>query len=426
MTTVLRTGLLFLALALAAAAPLSLRAQQACTGSSALLSFKLYVKPPQHAPYPLREVNELLPGMKIQYQPIRIPGNDLEDARIALILAESVHGTETQRLLVMEPQRADHVAEWETPFRTGIVALVYGPQGLSTSKVGNLVRKDASLVSSLASFAEQNQRMEDLIQVLAEQENRGRPGETLDAALAGFATRHGMGMAQWDREAPTADQAMALMRTLNPTLSAFDPLAPNPAQRMQQTAGLAASVAGLFWGSHVALYAGGAGLFLNMRSLLFPGTEFASALLQANEDERLVLCARPQQNRSRTRTAFLWATRIPDAGPPAITLTQTVHAAAGQSALAPALLGEGAEWRHVTRAQEWRLLSLDGQRELPVTVSADAASRALQLHVPSSTPPGPYRIFARWDWDLLHPNGLLQVHQLATGHVPTLSQRSLA
>ncbi len=410
---------------LALACTLSLPAQQGgCTASSPLVSFKLYVKPPQHAAYPLREVNELHAGMKIQYQPLQVPGSDPDDARIALILAESVQGAESQRLLVMQPQRADHVAEWEVPFRTGIVALVFGPQGLSESKVGSLLKKDGSLVNSLASFAEQNQRMEDLIQILADQERGSRPAESFDAALSGFAARHGMAATQWNREAPTSEQAMALMRALNPTLSTFDPLAPSPAQRLQQTAGLAASVAGLFWGSHVALYAGGAGLFLNMRSLMFPGTDFRSALLQAQEDERLLLCARPDQSRSRTRMAYLWATRITDAGAPAVTLTETVHAAAGLPAVLPAALGANAEWRHVARAQEWRLLSVDGLRELPVAVSPDAASRALQVQVPAHAPPGLYQMLARWDWELMRPNGVVQIHQLASGPGPSLSQRS--
>lgn len=402
-----------------------LRAQQGCTASSPLVSFKLYVKPQQHAAYPLREVNELVPGMKIQYQPLQVPGSDPEDARIALILAESIRGAETQRLLVMEPQRADHVAEWEVPFRTEIVALVFGPQGLSESKMGNLIKKDASLVKELAIYAEQNQRMEDLIQLLADNERAPRAGESLDAALSGFAARHGMPMARLDREAPTSEQAMLLMRTLNPTLSSFDPLAPSPTQRVAQSAGLAASVAGLVWGSQVALYAGGAGLFLNMRSLLFPGTEFRSALLQAGEDERLSLCARSNQQRSRTRTGYLWAARIPDAAPPAITFAQKVHAGAGLEATLPVRLGEGAQWRHVARAQQWRLLSADGTREYPVTLNADSAAGALRFPVPASAEPGLYQLAARWDWQILRPNGFLQVHTVESGAGAVLSQRSL-
>lgn len=401
-----------------------LPAQQGCTGASPVASFKLYVKPPEFAPYPLREVNELLPGMKIQYQPVHITGSDPKDARIALILAESIRGSESQRLLILEPQRADQIAEWELPFRTEIVALVFGPQGLSESKVGNLIKKDASLVKELANYAEQTQRVEDLINVLEEAERSPRPGESLDAALTGFSTRHGMSMTPLDRQASTSDQALALMRTLNPTLSTYDPLAPSPNQRLQQSAGLAASVAGLFWGSQVVLYAGGAGLFLNMRSLLFPGSEFRSALLQGNDEQRLTLCTKATQHKSRTRLAYLWATRVPDTPPPGVTLSERIHTGAGLDAALPVMLAESAEWRNVSRAQEWRLQSVDGAVEHPLTVTADSSSRTLRFRVPEHTGPGLYKLAARWDWLLLKPNGYFHVHTVQSGNGPSLSGRS--
>lgn len=398
--------------------------QQGCIASSPLVSFKLYVKPADYAAYPLREVNELLPGMKIQYQPVHIPGNDPKDARIALILAESAQATESQQLLVLEPQRANQVAEWEVPFRTEIVALVFGPQGLSESKVGNLVKKDAALVKELASYAEQNQRMEDLINLLAEAERTPRSGENLDAALAGFAARHGMPMTQLDRQASTSDQALALMRALNPTLSTYDPLAPDASMRLQQSAGLAASVAGLFWGSHVALYAGGAGLFLNMRSLLFPGSEFRSALLQGNDEQRLTLCARSEQHKSRTRVGYLWAARIPDTSAPAVTLARRVHAGAGLEAAVPLRLDAQAQWKHVSRAREWRLVAADGKKEYPINATPDSTAGTLRFRVPASAEPGLYQLAARWDWDLMRPNGYVQVHHLDSGDGAALSDRS--
>ena len=57
-------------------------------------------------------------------------------------------------------------------------------------------------------------------------------------------------------------------------------LAPEAKARWQQSATLASSVAGLFFGSNVGLAGGGAALFLNMRSMLFPKTELRSALLR--------------------------------------------------------------------------------------------------------------------------------------------------
>lgn len=397
-----------------------------CSGSNPVATFKLYAKREGFAPYPLREINALEPGMKILYQPLNLPGDDPEDARIAMIVVESRRGAATQRVLILDPKKADRTAEWEVPFRTETVAMVFGPQGFSEGKVTDLLKKDASLVAQLADYAEQNQRVEDLINVLAEAERQPRPAESLDAALAGFASRHGAPMTPLNREAPTSQQAMALMQALNPALTSYDPLAPDPSQRLQQSAGLAASVAGLFWGSQVALYAGGAGLFLNLRSLMFPGSEFRSALMQTGTEQRMTLCAKDTQRRSRTRLAYLWAARVPDRGAPGITLSERTHLGAGLAATVPVQLSDNGLWRIVGRAQDWKLLSVDGQREYPVEVTPDAAQRSLRFTPPASMEPGMYKLAARWDWEAMRANGYVQVHAVPEGTPLRVSERSRA
>jgi hypothetical protein len=395
-----------------------------CSGSTPVATFKLYAKRDGFAPYPLREVNELEPGMKILYQPVTISGDDPEDARITLIAVESRSGAATQRVLILDSKKADRTAEWEVPFRTETVAMVFGPQGFSEGKVTELLKKDTSLVSQLADYAEQNQRVEDLINVLAEAERQPRPAESLDAALAGFASRHGTPMSQLNREAPTSEQARALMAALNPALTSYDPLAPDPSQRLQQSAGLAASVAGLFWGSQVALYAGGAGLFLNLRSLMFPGSEFRSALMQTGAEQRMTLCAKDMQRRSRTRLAYLWAARLPDTQAPGITIAEPTHVGAGLAASLPVQLSDNNLWRFVSRAQDWKLLSADGALEYPVEVVADAAGRSLRFTPPAAMQPGTYALAARWDWNALRTNGTLQVHAIPEGGGVRISSRS--
>lgn len=386
-----------------------------CSGSTPVATFKLYAKRDGFAPYPLREVNELDPGMKILYQPVTISGDDPDDARITLIAVESRDGAATQRVLILDTKRADRTAEWEVPFRTETVAMVFGPQGFSESKVTELLKKDTSLVAQLADYAEQNQRVEDLINVLAEAERQPRPAESLDAALAGFASRYGTPMSQLNREAPTSEQAKALMAALNPALTSYDPLAPDPSQRLQQSAGLAASVAGLFWGSQVALYAGGAGLFLNLRSLMFPGSEFRSALMQTGDEQRMTLCAKDAQRRSRTRLAYLWAARLPDTNAPGITIADGVHLGAGLAATLPVQLSDPARWRFVSRAQDWKLISADGRQEYAVEVVPDAAQRSLRFTPPAGMQPGAYTLAARWDWDAIRANGYLHVHAIPEG-----------
>ncbi|MBK9169117.1 MAG: hypothetical protein IPM24_16855 [Bryobacterales bacterium] len=74
---------------------------------------------------------------------------------------------------------------------------------------------------------------------------------------------------------------MALLRTLNPALSTCDPRRLRaPGVRMQQSAALAASVAGLFFGNTVGIAAGGAALFANLRTLMFPKMDLRSTFAQ--------------------------------------------------------------------------------------------------------------------------------------------------
>ncbi|MDZ7637352.1 MAG: hypothetical protein U5J83_03725 [Bryobacterales bacterium] len=247
---------------------------------------------------------------------------------------------------------------------------------------------------------------------------------SLDAALTGFASRYGTPMSAINRESPTSEQAMSLMRTLNPALTSYDPLAPSPTQRLQQSAGLAASVAGLFWGSQVALYAGGAGLFLNLRGMMFPGSEFRSALMQTGDEQRMTLCAKQTERRSRTRLAYLWAARIPDSAAPGITLRERTHMGAGLPSLLPVELSVGSLWRFVDRARDWKLISAGGQREFPIEVVPDASARSLRFTPPAAAEEGSYKLAARWDWDMLRLNGYVQLHHVPEGAQLQISKRS--
>lgn len=422
--TVVLTRACLLGILLLAVAPMPKAAAESkngCAGSAPVATFKLYAKPAGFAPYPLRDVNQLEPGMKIQYQPISIPGDDPEDARVTLILAESRKGVSTQRVEILDAMPADKVAEWNVPFRTELVAMVFGPQGFSEGKVNALLKKDTSLIRQLADYAEQNQRVEDLINVLAEAERQPRPAESLDAALSGVASRYGTSMSPINRESPTSEQAMTLMRALNPALTTYDPLAPNPTQRLQQSAGLAASVAGLFWGNQVALYAGGAALFLNLRGMMFPGSEFRSALMQTGAEQRMTLCSKETERRSRTRIAYLWASRIPDSAAPGITLKRQSQLGAGLPSTVPVTLSDATLWRFVNRAQDWKLVSTDGRKEYSVEVIADAAAGALRFTPPTGMEEGDYKLAGRWDWTTLRPNGSVNVHHVPEGDVARIT-----
>ena len=89
----------------------------------------------------------------------------------------------------------------------------------------------------------------------------------------------------WTRKASSDQQAVLLLKALIPASNTYDPLAARSAQ-VQQSGGLAASVAGMFFGNAVGLAAGGAALFQNLKTALFPNTEFRSAFAQAADKDR--------------------------------------------------------------------------------------------------------------------------------------------
>jgi len=285
----------------------------ACPGGHALAAFDIGVLPTDPSErIPLRAVTRLDGGARVRYQPQELfaSASDSGDAEVALI---SIPTTPTGVLAVMEAQKASQTAEWIIPSRAAAIALVYGPQGLNHGKITDLVRRDPQLITQLAAYAEKSAQTELLMETVAAWE-RNRSSQSLQAALAGFSSRHGVAMPELNRTATTDEQALTLMRALHPALSNFDPLAPNQATLLQQSGSLAAAVAGLFFGSPVGLATAGGAMFLNMRSLLFPGSEFRSALAQQTGDGS-VLCAK-REAKSRTRFVYLWAWKIQGPPPP--------------------------------------------------------------------------------------------------------------
>jgi hypothetical protein len=349
-------------------------------------------------PRPLREVNALERGYVIAYRPTAVPADMQKEGRVALIL---VPASPEDKLTVFEPHAAALPAQWTAPYRVGAVGLVLGPQGLDHDRVQSMLNKDRELMTQLAAYAQQTAQVESLITTLAAAE---RNSASLDAALAGFADRYGTGISKLDRSAPTDQQAQALLRALLPSINSYDPLAPQRSARMQQSAGLAASVASLFFGSNVALAAGGAAMAQNLRSLMFPGTDFRSALAQPSSGADVTLCGpREAPHRSRTRVAFLWGHKVPDAAAPDVTLAGPVHALRGSAVLAPVK----GDWRPLDRAQDWALVH--EATRVPVPVRATPKGLELNL-VKTGAAPGAYQLTARWDWQTLCVPGEVHVH----------------
>lgn len=377
----------------------------ACVGSASLGTFRLLVRPGQHGPHkPLEHVNRLLEGYRIRYEPVGLRPGTARNAKVALAAGCASADPASAKLEVLPPAPAHQEAEWVLPCRVAVLALVYGPQGLDASRVRSLLGKDSELITQLAQYAEQTALIQALVAALSEADPGA--GKTVEAALAGFAQRHGTPALKWDRNAPTEQQALLLLRALNPALAAYDPLAPDPAVRIERSAGLAAAVAGLFLGDAFGLAASSAALAHNLKTLLFPGMDFRSALAQPVAPDAIRLCARRETSRSRSRLAFLWAYRPVDRAAPRLTLKAGGSVPLGvRSHL---LVDCPDDWRLVGRLREWKLISAEGV--WPAAVTPEEPGR-LAIEPAVGAPPGTYRLVASWDWETVEVAGQIEFHE---------------
>ncbi|MCC7497201.1 MAG: hypothetical protein IT160_06465 [Bryobacterales bacterium] len=393
----------------AVAAPL-----RSCATGTAVGAFDLAVKPdPAGAALPIRSVNRIEEGNQLIYRPVDLPSDEKKKAKVALVLLPPGDITDKSNITVLEAKPASKPAEWDVPMRVGSVALVYGPQGLETKKVTSLIEKDRELVAQLADYAEKTQTTEALIEALSQQGREPNATQNLDAAVRAFATGYGVSPNRLDRTQSPDQQAMLLIRTLNPAISAYDPLAPQPAARVQQSTAIAASVAGLFLGNGVGLAAGGAAMFVNMRSLMFPNTEFRSALVQPSKEGVLSLCAK-KEAKSRTRLAYLWALRVPDLAPPSLALTAPVNVPQGLKSSIALKPTRPMIWKNVDRTRDWKLEPLASAAK-PVAVRVrSSGDDTLEIDLTkAAVPAGNYRLAGDWDWTPFQVAGEISVYPLA-------------
>lgn len=357
-------------------------------------------------------MNVLAAGQKILYRPVDIPSDDRKKAEVALVLLPAGEVTEHTKITVLKPKPANEATEWDVPIRTGAVAVVYGPQGLETGKVTSLVEKDREMVLQLADYTEKTQATEALISALTLQNSEPNAKENLNTAMSAFAAQYGATPGKLDRTASGDQQALAMLKALNPSLSSYDPLATQTSVRMQQSASLAAAVGGLFLGNTVGLAAGGASVLVSMRNMMFPNTEFRSALAQPTKDETMSLCAK-RDTKSHTRIAFLWALRVPDQAAPKLELAGPTHVPLALKSPIAVKRVAPEEWKVVDRAHAWRLEPINSNAAAaPVTVHT-ASDGTLELDLTRATlPSGAYRLGADWDWTPFRVGGEISVHTI--------------
>ena len=102
-------------------------------------TFKLSVSPlVKGDPLPVKSVAAIPAGSKLIWDPIRLPAQISKGAEVAAALLPVPDG----EFILLEPHKAGQRAEWTVPKSPGVIALVYGPQGLSAGKVKKLVSND--------------------------------------------------------------------------------------------------------------------------------------------------------------------------------------------------------------------------------------------------------------------------------------------
>ena len=387
----------------------------ACLGNAPVGSFRLLVESAKGGPaIPVNRINMILPGEKLKYEPVSLPAPIKEKARIAIVLVPT-SGAGQKDMQVLEAHPAKLPAEWNVTLRASVLGVVFGPRGLNVKTVSNLVKKNPDLIPQLADYAQQTTTVQALVERLSQVEESPTPGQNMNAALSGFSNEFGVSLPKLDATAPTRQQAAQLLGAILPSLSTYDPLTDQRTKLVQQSTSLAASVAGLFLGTPLGLAAGGAALIQSFRAMAFPDTYFRSAFAQTTAGNGVSLCAQKTPIKSRTRIAYLWMLRVPDAEAPSLDLPKAVSLPIGGKVSIQVTSPRPTQLRTLPRAHNWRLVSATQHASVPTKVTVGPSDATLKLDLTQlKLPPGEYRLAGDWDWTPFEAQGTLALRPYAT------------
>jgi hypothetical protein len=368
-------------------------APRGCLGSVAVTTFRISVQPPGREPQwiAVRRTNNIPQGYRIQYQPIDLPADMKRDAKLTFV---AVPKATDGQITVLEPRAASATSEWSAPFDLSILVLVFAPQGLDEKRLTNLVTRDENLVEQLAAFAQQTADVEAGLEAVTALEERAEEEDSRPL-----------------RSTPAEQAIFALARALNPAASSYNPLGrgrlAGPATlRGKAVSGFFENAGGIFPGS---------GALSAVKGWLMPDTEFRAVFaLPSAQSDGMTLCSEYQQQNTRNKKAFLWAHRLINTGPPAISVRSDLHLPLGMRALAPLKPAKGSDWHVMDRIFDWRLVYESGGRGVRVDVRPVLEERALEIDLrkfPAAE--GSYRLEGRWDWTPVKISGDLQLHTLS-------------
>lgn len=380
-------------------------------GTLPVMTFKLNVLAAKHrAGLPLQSVNRIRAGDKVKFTPRQVPAVIGRKARIALVVVSTeTKGKKGIKVLPAKPVHA--TSEWTIPMQASVVGLILGPQGLNLKKFSHLVSQNPELIPQLAAYAQQTATVNALIATLS-QYDQSKPGsEDLGAVLRGFSSRYGVALPQLNSQAPASQQAQVLLGAVMPSITTYNPATAGPAPAVEQSAGLAASLAMLFYGTPVGLAAGGAAMLENLHMLVSPQTDFRAAFAQPSPNGIVNLCSENQPPKPRTRPAYLWMVRIPDAEAPSASLAQKANLPLGIESKVKLTCATQEQLRLLPRAREWGLEASGHFYPAPVRVTVGNQDDELALdlsHV--QLPPGNYRLASHWDWQQFQVKGTVHIH----------------
>lgn len=379
-----------------------------CPAGAPLGSIDVSVKAPQpdRQPLPFQNINHLSEGDTIVYSPV-LRGKEKRPGDVALVIVPTKKKPDEPFLTVTDPKEADKPQEWKMDQTVALVGFVYGPGGLSRKKVSKFLSQDNVVVAQLADYAEKTAQTEALVATLSNSESSSA---SVNAALNGFASQYGFAV-QIDKTAPPAVQAETLFATMNPQLATYNPLASSTAQRSGQTAALATTAATLFFGSPVALAAGGTAMLLDLRAIAFPDTQFRASLARTINGSELNLCGQKDPTPPHTRVAYIWASRIPNAPTPAVKIGEANYLPAGQKSPLPVNVPDPT-WKYLQRARDWALTDDKNKAGVPVVKLGNQNALELDLSK-TKLAPGDYHLTGYWDWDSFTADGFVHVKDLS-------------
>jgi hypothetical protein len=197
-------------------------------------------------------------------------------------------------------------------------------------------------------------------------------------------------------------------------------------QQFGRAAGLAASVASLFFGSPVGLAAGGTAMLMDLRALAFPGSQFRSSFSEILPNDTLGLCGKKDAPPPHTKLTYLWASRVSNAAPPEIAIGKTNSLPIALTSTVP-VTGSEDDLKLLDRVRDWTLQPEKG-KPIPIKVQPLGATKMLQIDLDKNVPCGTYTLTANWDWDHLQAKGHIEVRDLSDfeqAHLLSTSQDRL-